>query len=338
VISPFNYPLILSIRAVAPALALGNAVVLKPDPRTAVCGGVVLAAIFEEAGLPAGLLHVLPGGADVGEALVADPAVSMVSFTGSSRAGRLVAAIGARHLKRVHLELGGKNALIVLDDVDLDKAVSVGAFGSFLHQGQICMATGRHIVQQTIAEAYAAKLSEHADHLPVGDPAGGQVALGPLIDEAQRDRVHSMVTASVKAGATLAAGGTYEGLFYRPTVLTAVPTSAPVYADEVFGPVAPIIPFDSIDDAVRLASDTDYGLSLGILTRDVMRGLAIADRIPTGIVHINDQTVADEVVNPFGGVKESGPGARLGGPQANLETFTQVQWVTLRGELPDYPF
>jgi benzaldehyde dehydrogenase (NAD) len=200
------------------------------------------------------------------------------------------------------------------------------------------MATGRHIVQQTIAEAYAAKLSEHADHLPVGDPAGGQVALGPLIDEAQRDRVHSMVTASVKAGATLAAGGTYEGLFYRPTVLTAVPTSAPVYADEVFGPVAPIIPFDSIDDAVRLASDTDYGLSLGILTRDVMRGLAIADRIPTGIVHINDQTVADEVVNPFGGVKESGPGARLGGPQANLETFTQVQWVTLRGELPDYPF
>jgi benzaldehyde dehydrogenase (NAD) len=147
-----------------------------------------------------------------------------------------------------------------------------------------------------------------------------------------------MVTASVKAGATLAAGGTYEGLFYRPTVLTAVPTSAPVYADEVFGPVAPIIPFDSIDDAVRLASDTDYGLSLGILTRDVMRGLAIADRIPTGIVHINDQTVADEVVNPFGGVKESGPGARLGGPQANLETFTQVQWVTLRGELPDYPF
>jgi benzaldehyde dehydrogenase (NAD) len=338
VISPFNYPLILSIRAVAPALALGNAVVLKPDPRTAVCGGLVLAAIFEEAGLPAGLLHVLPGGADVGEALVADPAVSMVSFTGSSRAGRLVAAIGARHLKRVHLELGGKNALIVLDDVDLDKAVSVGAFGSFLHQGQICMATGRHIVQQTIAEAYAAKLSEHADHLPVGDPAGGQVALGPLIDEAQRDRVHSMVAASVKAGATLAAGGTYEGLFYRPTVLTAVPTSAPVYADEVFGPVAPIIPFDSIDDAVRLASDTDYGLSLGILTRDVMRGLAIADRIPTGIVHINDQTVADEVVNPVGGVKESGPGARLGGPQANLETFTQVQWVTLRGELPDYPF
>ena len=338
VISPFNYPLILSIRAVAPALALGNAVVLKPDPRTAVSGGVMLAAIFEEAGLPAGLFHVLPGGADVGEALVADPAVSMISFTGSSRAGRLVAAIGARHLKRVHLELGGKNALIVLDDVDLDKAVSVGAFGSFLHQGQICMATGRHIVQQTIAEAYAAKLAEHADHLPVGDPAGGQVALGPIIDETQRDRVHSMVTASVEAGATLAAGGTYEGLFYRPTVLTAVPTSAPVYADEVFGPVAPIIPFDTIDDAVRLASDTEYGLSLGILTRDVMRGLAIADRIPTGIVHINDQTVADEVVNPFGGVKDSGPGARLGGPQANLETFTQVQWVTLRGELPDYPF
>ncbi|HTS14678.1 MAG TPA: benzaldehyde dehydrogenase [Candidatus Sulfotelmatobacter sp.] len=338
VISPFNYPLILSIRAVAPALALGNAVVLKPDPRTAVSGGVALAAIFEEAGLPAGLLHVLPGGADVGEALVADPAISMVSFTGSSRAGRLVAAIGARHLKPIHLELGGKNALIVLDDVDVDKAVSVGAFGSFLHQGQICMATGRHIVQRTIVDEYAAKLAEHAEHLPVGDPAGGQVALGPIIDATQRDRVHGMVTASIKAGATLTAGGTYEGLFYRPTVLTAVPTTAPVYADEVFGPVAPIIAFDTVDEAVRLAADTDYGLSLGILTRDVMRGLAIADRIPTGIVHINDQTVADEVVNPFGGVKDSGPGARLGGPQANLETFTQVQWVTLRGDLPAYPF
>ncbi|HEY7281308.1 MAG TPA: benzaldehyde dehydrogenase [Actinomycetota bacterium] len=338
VISPFNFPLILSIRAVAPALALGNAVVLKPDPRTAVSGGVVLARIFEEAGLPDGLLSVLPGGAETGEALVTDASVQMVSFTGSTRAGRKVAALGGQHLKRVHLELGGNSALIVLDDVDVEKAVSVGAFGSFMHQGQVCMTTGRHLVQQGIADEYTATLAAHADGTPVGNPATEQVALGPIIDEHQRDHVHDIVTRSVDAGARLAAGGTYEGLFYRPTVLADVPPDSPAFQEEIFGPVAPVVAFDSIDDAVKLATETDYGLSLGILTGDVMRGLEIADRIPSGIVHINDQTVADEVVNPFGGVRSSGPGARLGGAQANIDAFTQVQWVTMRGDLPDYPF
>ena len=338
VISPFNVPLILSIRAVAPALALGNAVILKPDPRTAVCGGVTLARIFEEAGVPPGVFSMLPGGADVGEALVTDPNVQMISFTGSTRAGRAVGALAGQHLKRSHLELGGNSALIVLDDVDVDKAASVGAWGSFLHQGQICMATSRHLVQRGIADEYTAKLAEHADHLPVGNPATDQVALGPIIDEHQRDNIHRVVTGSVDAGATLAAGGTYEGLFYRPTVLGGVPTDAPAYTQEIFGPVAPVVAFDSVDDAVKLAAGTEYGLSLGILTRDVMRGLEIADRIPSGVVHINDQTVNDEVVNPFGGVKDSGPGSRLGGPQANLESFTSVQWVTMRGDLPGYPF
>ena len=338
VISPFNFPIILSIRAVAPALALGNAVLLKPDPRTAVSGGVTLARIFEEAGLPAGLFHVLPGGADVGEALVADPNVHMISFTGSTNVGRAVGVLGAQHLKKVHLELGGKNVLIILDDVDLEKAVSVGAWGSYLHQGQICMTTGRHLVQRSIADEYVAKLSEHANHLPVGDPMSGTVALGPIIDAKQRDRVHQIVTDSVAAGARLAAGGTYEGLFYRPTVLADVPKAAPAYAQEIFGPVAPVIAFDSIDEAVAMASDNEYGLSLGILTSNVMRGLEIAERIPTGIIHINDQTIGDEVVNPFGGVKSSGPGARLGGAQANIDAFTQVQWVTMRGDLPQYPF
>ncbi len=338
VISPFNFPLILSIRAVAPALALGNAVILKPDPRTAVSGGVTLARIFEEAGLPDGLFSVLPGGADVGEALVREPLVDMVSFTGSSRGGRAVAAVAADSLKRIHLELGGNNAMIVLEDVDLEKAASVAAFGSFMHQGQICMTTGRHLVQRSIVDEYVAKLAEHADHLPVGDPASGQVALGPIIDEQQRDRVHGLVTASVEAGARLAAGGTYEGLFYRPTVLADVPMDAPGWVEEIFGPVAPVAAFDSIDDAVKIAADTPYGLSLSILTKDVMRGLEIADRIPSGIVHINDQTVSDEVVNPFGGVKGSGPGARLGGAQANIDAFTQLQWVTMRGDLPAYPF
>jgi benzaldehyde dehydrogenase (NAD) len=338
VISPFNFPLILSIRAVAPALALGNAVILKPDPRTAVCGGVALVRIFEEAGLPSGVLSLLPGGADVGEAIVAAPEVGMISFTGSTRAGRLVGALAGRHLKRSHLELGGNSALVVLDDVDVDRAVSVGAWGSYLHQGQICMATGRHLVQRGIAEEYAAKLGEHADHLPVGDPATAQVALGPIIDASQRDRIHRLVTSTVEAGARLVAGGTYEGLFYRPTVLADVPTTSPAYVEEVFGPVAPIVAFDTIEDAARLASDTPYGLSLGILTRDAMRGLDLADRIPTGIVHINDQTVMDDVVNPFGGVKDSGPGARIGGAQANIEAFTDTQWVTMQADLPAYPF
>ncbi|MDQ1618682.1 MAG: benzaldehyde dehydrogenase [Actinomycetota bacterium] len=337
VIAPFNVPTILSIRAVAPALALGNAVLLKPDPRTAVSGGAVLAEIFAQAGLPDGLLHVLPGGADVGEALVIEPAVRVVSFTGSTRAGRAVASLAAQHLKRVHLELGGNSALLVLDDVDVEAASSVGAWGSFAHQGQVCMAAGRHLVQSGVADDYVAALSARADKLPVGDPASGHVALGPVIDVGQRDRIHGMVTQSVEAGARLAAGGTYEDLFYRPTVLADVPVTAPAYTDEVFGPVAPVVRFDSIDDVVKLATDTPYGLSLGILTRDVMRGLEIAERIPSGLVHINDQTINDEANIPFGGVKDSGTGARHGGAQANLEAFTDTQWVTVRASLPQYP-
>ena len=253
VIAPFNAPIILAIRAIAPALALGNAVICKPDPRTAISGGVVFARIFEEAGLPAGLFHMLPGGADVGAALVDDPQVPVIAFTGSTRAGKAIAAAAAQRLKRVHLELGGNSALIVLDDVDLEKAVSVGAFGSFNHSGQICMATSRHLVAASIADDYAAVLAEHANRLPVGDPAGDNVALGPIIDAKQRDNIHRIVTASVDQGATLAAGGTYEGLFYRPTVLTDVPLTAPAYAEEIFGPVAPVVPFASLDEAVKLA-------------------------------------------------------------------------------------
>jgi len=212
VISPFNFPQILGVRSVAPALALGNAVVLKPDPRTAVCGGVALARVFEEAGLPAGLLHVLPGGVDTGEAVVTEPLVRLVSFTGSTAAGRRVGEMAARQLKRVHLELGGNSALIVLDDVDLDRAVSAGAWGSFLHQGQICMTTGRHLVADAIYDEYVAKLADKASHLPVGNPATEQVALGPIIDLRQRDKVHDLVTQTVAAGARLAAGGSYAVL------------------------------------------------------------------------------------------------------------------------------
>jgi benzaldehyde dehydrogenase (NAD) len=337
VIAPFNAPIILAIRSIAPALALGNAVVLKPDPRTAVCGGVVFAKLLEEAGLPEGVFHMLPGGADVGGAVVEDPLIRVISFTGSTRAGKAVARAAADGLKRVHLELGGNSAMIVLDDVDLEKAASVAAWGSFVHSGQICMATSRHIVAADIVADYTAALAEKANHLPVGDPASGQVALGPIIDEKQRDNIHRIVTSSVDAGARLEAGGTFEGLFYRPTVLADVPLTAPAYAEEIFGPVAPIVAFSSAEEAVRLAAGTEYGLSLGILTRDVMKGLALAERIPNGLVHINDQTVNDEALIPFGGVGASGNGARIGG-RANLDTYTDLQWVTVRGDLPPYPF
>ncbi|MGD0557704.1 MAG: benzaldehyde dehydrogenase [Streptosporangiaceae bacterium] len=337
VISPFNFPQVLAMRSVAPALALGNAVILKPDPRTAISGGVALAQVFEEAGLPAGLLHVLPGGADTGEAVVTEPGIRLVSFTGSTAAGRRVGELAAKHLKRVHLELGGNSALIILDDVDLDRAVSAGAWGSFVHQGQICMTTGRHIVHEAIYDDYVAKLAETAGHLPVGDPATEQVALGPIIDAKQRDRIHGLVTGSVEAGAKLAAGGEYQGLFYRPTVLADVTTGMPAYADEVFGPIAPVIRFETADEAAKLAADTEYGLSLGILTRDVMRGLDLAAKIPTGLVHINDQTVNDEANIPFGGILASGTGARFGG-DANLDAFTETRWVTVRGDIAPYPF
>jgi benzaldehyde dehydrogenase (NAD) len=336
VISPFNVPLILSIRSVAPALALGNAVVLKPDLRTPVSGGFAIARVLAEAGLPDGVLHVLPGGAEAGSALVADPHVRVVSFTGSSQTGRAVAEIAARHLKRVHLELGGNSALVVLDDADVERAVSAAAWGSYLHQGQICMTVGRHLVHDSVADAYLEGLTAHANALPVGDPTG-EVALGPLIDEGQRDKVHHLVTSTVDAGARLAAGGTYEGLFYRPTVLDGVRTDMPAYANEVFGPVAPVVRFSSAEQAVRLAAESTYGLSLSILTGDAMRGLALAEQIPTGIVHINDQTVNDEAVAPFGGVLDSGTGARFGGA-ANIDAFTDARWITMRGAIAEYPF
>jgi benzaldehyde dehydrogenase (NAD) len=338
VISPFNFPLILSIRSVAPALALGNAVVLKPDPRTAVSGGVVIARILEEAGLPPGVLQMLPGGLDAGEALVANRHTRVISFTGSTAAGRKVGEQAGRLLKRAHLELGGNNALIVLPDADLDKAISAAAFGSFMHQGQICMTTGRHLVHESIADEYTSRLATIATNVPVGDPASGQVALGPIIDANQRDKVHSIVTASVDAGAHLAAGGTYDQLFYQPTVLDQVTPDMPAWAEEIFGPVAPIIRFSTVDEAAEIASSTEYGLSLGIMSRNLDAAMALADRIPTGIVHINDQTVDDEAVAPFGGVGASGTGSRFGGAEANIDAFTETRWYTVQGDIPPYPF
>lgn len=336
VISPFNFPLYLSMRAVAPALAVGNSVVLKPDPRTAVCGGLIIARLFELAGVPKGVLHVLPGGGDAGAALVAAPDVAMIQFTGSTPAGRKVGEAAGRHLKKVSLELGGKNSLIVLDDADLDIAVANAAWGVYLHQGQICMATGRILVQREIYDTFLKRLIAKAKSLTVGNPATESVALGPLINEQQRNHVYKVVQSATEAGAKLEVGGTFEQLFFKPTVLSGVGADNPAFHQEIFGPVAVVVPFDSDDDAARLANDTDYGLSAGIISRNVGRALRLGEKLKTGILHINDQTVNDEVVNPFGGVGASGNGTSIGGA-ANWEEFTQWQWMTIKDEAAAYP-
>lgn len=337
VIAPFNFPIILSIRSVAPALALGNAVLLKPDPRTAVSGGVVLSRIFEEAGLPAGVLQLLLGGGEIGAAVVEAPPVRVVSFTGSTAAGRRVGEAAARHLKRAHLELGGNNAMIVLPGADLERAASAGAFGSWLHQGQICMTTGRHVVHESLHDRYVAALAEKAAHLPVGNPATDQVALGPIIDFRQLEHIDSIVKETVGAGATLAAGGTHDGPFYSPTVLSDLTPQMPAWTEEIFGPVAPVMSFSSVEEAVELVNGSPYGLSVSILG-DVGEAMRIADKIESGKVHINEMTVADEPQAPFGGWKDSGTGSRFGGPAANIEAFTETQWVTMRPEIAVYPF
>ncbi|MFC7402568.1 benzaldehyde dehydrogenase [Citricoccus sp. GCM10030269] len=337
VIAPFNFPMLLAMRSVAPALALGNAVLLKPDPRTSVVGGALIARIFEEAGLPAGVLQYLPGAGDVGAATVDAPEVRVVSFTGSTAAGRHVGKAGAEHLKRTHLELGGNNVIIVLPGADLDLAAGVGSMGSFFHQGQICMTTGRHVVHSDVHEDYVSKLSERADALVVGDPGEGQVHLGPIIDEKQLKNVDSIVQDTLIAGATVAAGGTHEGQFYRPTVLTDLTPEMKAWNQEIFGPVAPVMKVSSTEEAIELANRSEYGLSVSIIG-DVGEAMKIADRINSGKIHINEMTVADEPNAPFGGVGASGTGSRFGGPTANIEAFTETQWITVSADVPEYPF
>jgi benzaldehyde dehydrogenase (NAD) len=336
-ITPWNSPSVLGMRVVAPALALGNAVVLKPDPQTPIVGGSMFAAVFAEAGLPEGLLQVVVGGADVGEALVTDPSIPVVSFTGSTAVGRRVGQLAGGMLKKVSLELGGNNAFIVLDDADLDAAAAAGAFSAFQFQGQVCFAAGRHLVHRSLAGAYTSTLTEKAKGLRTGDPFREEVQLGPIVNEKQLARVADIVERSISSGATLLEGGTHEGLFYRPTVLTDITTESPAWTDEIFGPVAPITVFDSDDEAIALANASRYGLVASIYTRSLGRGLAIADRIRTGMVHINDGTLNDEAIVPFGGMGDSGNGSRYGG-EASLDTFTEWQWVTMRDEPPSFPF
>ena len=337
VISPFNFPLILGLRSVAPALALGNAVVLKPDTRTPVSGGFLMARVFEEAGLPKGLLQVVPGDAEAGEALVVDPRVPMIAFTGSPAVGRRIGALAGEHLKKVSLELGGANNLIILEDADPDAAASAAAFGAWFHQGQICMASNRILVHASIAGAIQERLVGKAAHLPVGDGASGQVALGPMIDAKQLERFDRVIHDSIQQGAKLEAGGTFHGLCYQPTVLSGVKPGIRSFDEEPFGPVANLVTFRTDDEAVQLANTSQGGLAAAVISPSVGRAMAIGQRLRAGMVHINDQTVNDECTNPFGGPGVGGNGGSVGGP-ADIDEYTQWQWITVKDAPPAFPF
>lgn len=337
IISPFNFPLILSLRAVAPALACGNAVVIKPDPQTPVGGGFAIARVLEAAGLPKGVFHVVPGAAEAGEALCTNPHVQMIQFTGSTAVGRRVAELAGRHLKKVSLELGGNNALIILDDADVDAAVNNAAFGAFFHQGQICMASSRIFVQKGVHDQFVKKLAEKAAHMPVGNPATEQVALGPVVNQKQLDRIKLIVSSSVSAGAKIEAGGNNDGLFHQATVLSGVKPGMAAFDQETFGPVANIVVFDTDDEAVALANKHEGSLSSGVISGSVGRANRLANQLKSGLVHVNDQTVNDDANNPFGAPGVAGSGASVGGP-ADLEEYTRWQWMTIKDTPPQYPF
>lgn len=339
-IAPWNAALILSARAIAAPLALGNTVVLKPSEWSPWVGGLLWGEIFAEAGLPDGVLNVVthaPGEAGpIGDELVRHPAVRRINFTGSTETGRRLAEAAGRHLKRVVLELGGYNPVIVLADADLDYAVNATTFGAFLHQGQICMSARRVLVERAIADEFTEKLAAKAQTLKAGDPKEPDTIIGPLINDGALAMVKGRVDEAVAKGARVLAGGEAAGACYRATVLADVPSDCEFARHETFGPVLAVEVVDDADDAVTRANATTYGLSAGILTTNIDRGLQLAQRIESGIVHVNDQPVGDEPQMPFGGVKDSGWG-RFGG-QAALEEFTELRWVTVTSESHPYPF
>ncbi len=340
-IAPWNAALILSARSIAAALALGNTVVLKPSEWSPQVGGLLWGEVFAQAGLPAGALNVVthaPGEAGpIGDELVENPAVRRLNFTGSTATGRTLAEAAGRQLKRVLLELGGYNPLIVLGDADLQYAVDASAFGAFLHQGQICMSARRIIVERPIADEFVSRLAEKTKGLKAGDPKEHDTIIGPLINEDALAMVKGRVDEAVRKGAKVLAGGEEAGSnVYKATVLTDVPADSEFAQKETFGPVLAVEVVDDADEAVARANATTYGLSAGIMTTNADRGLALAARLDCGIVHINDQPVGDEPQMPFGGVKDSGWG-RFGG-QAVVDEFTELRWVTVQSGSHPYPF
>ncbi|WP_030785813.1 aldehyde dehydrogenase family protein [Streptomyces sp. NRRL S-920] len=337
VISPFNFPFLLSIKSVAPALALGNAVVLKPHQNAPVLGGSLVAKVFEDAGLPPGLLNVvITDIAEIGDALIEHPVPGIISFTGSDRVGRHVATVCASHFKRSILELGGNSALIVLDDADIDYAVDAAVFSRFVHQGQVCMAANRILVDRSVRAEFTEKFVAKAASLKVGDPAEPGTHIGPLINSSQAEAVSSVVEQAVAAGATALLRGGIEGNVVSPSVLTDLPADSPFLGQEIFGPVALILPFDGEEEAVRIANDSPYGLSGAVHTADIERGVRLAKRVRTGMIHVNDGTVHDEAIVPFGGEKSSGIG-RLNGT-STVEAFTTQKWISVQHGRSRFPF
>jgi acyl-CoA reductase-like NAD-dependent aldehyde dehydrogenase len=339
-IAPWNAALILSARSIAAPLALGNTVVLKPSEWSPVSGGLVWGEIFAEAGLPDGVLNIVthaPGqAAAIGDELVSNRAVRRINFTGSTHVGRLLAEAAGRHLKRVVLELGGYNPVIVLNDADVDYAVNATAFGAFLHQGQICMSARKVFVERAISDEFIEKLSAKASGLKAGDPNEHDTIIGPLINADALAMVKGRVDEVVAKGGRVLAGGEAVGPCFQATVITDVPEDSEFAKHETFGPVLAVEIVDSADEAIARANDTTYGLSAGILTSDADRGMALAQRLDSGIVHINDQPVGDEPQMPFGGVKDSGWG-RFGG-QAVVDEFTELRWITVQSGSHPYPF
>jgi acyl-CoA reductase-like NAD-dependent aldehyde dehydrogenase len=338
-IAPWNAALILSARSIAAPMALGNTVVLKPSELSPYAGGLLWGEIFSEADLPEGVLNIVthaPGEAGpIADEFTENPLVRVINFTGSTETGRKLAEAAGRNLKRVVLELGGYNPLIVLTDADLDYAVDATAFGSFFHQGQICMSARRIIVEEPIADSFVERLVEKTRALKSGDPKEHDTIIGPLITEAAVENVKGRVDDAVAKGARVLAGGEADGPVYQATLLADVPEDSDFARKETFGPVAAIEVVGSAEEAVVRANDTTYGLSAGIITSDPDRGLALAQQIESGIVHVNDQPVADEPQMPFGGVKESGFG-RFGGTAA-INEFTELRWVTVTSGTHPFP-
>jgi acyl-CoA reductase-like NAD-dependent aldehyde dehydrogenase len=337
-IAPWNAPVVLGVRAVAAPLAYGNTVVLKASEQCPRTHGAVVAAL-RDAGVSADAINLVANdpkdAAEVVDELIAHPAVRRINFTGSTRVGRIVAEKAARHLKRVLLELGGKAPLVVLADADLERAVSAANFGSFMNQGQICMSTERIVIDHSVAKEFAEKLGERARSLRVGDPMGRDTQIGPVANDEVLKRVIEQVEDAVINGARVIAGGKANGRYFEPTVLTDVTPRMRVYSEESFGPVVAIVPVDGVEEAIRVANDTEYGLSSAVFSRDVDTAMAVARRLETGMCHINDATVNDEPPMPFGGVKHSGWG-RFGG-RAALEEFTELRWITVQDSPRKYP-
>ncbi|MGW4976810.1 aldehyde dehydrogenase family protein [Streptomyces mirabilis] len=337
VISPFNFPFLLSLKSVAPALALGNGVVLKPHQNTPIVGGSLVAKIFEDAGLPGGLLNVvITDIAEIGDAFIEHPVPKVISFTGSDKVGRHVATVCASHFKSVVLELGGNSALVVLDDADIDYAVDAAVFSRYVHQGQVCMAANRVLVDRSIADEFTEKFVAKVKTLKVGDPSDPQTIIGPVINSSQADSITGAVDQAIAEGATALVRGATTDNLVEPTVLTDLPADSAILRQEIFGPVALLVTFDGEEEAVRIVNDTPYGLSGAVHTADVERGVAFAKQIDTGMFHVNDGTVHDEPLVPFGGEKHSGIG-RLNG-ETTVDAFTTQKWISVQHGRSFFPF